>query len=775
MFRAAYRNYVDHESLVVTHSVDPSVSGVASGVRWYDFRLSGVPDATCPTYPCIYQQGTIADAPFGRSRWMSSIAMDHAENVLVAYTASGKTAGSENHSTRYTGRAKADPQGQMTVPETTIFTGTANNVGNSRWGDYASMVIDPVDDCTFWSTSQYYGTTNAWSTRIASAVYPAGTGAGQCQASTCTNRPATIPLNLTATTPADNQITVSWSPMTPTPGSYVVERTVGTCAAEGLYAAVATTIGTVTTFTDSNLVAGLTYSYRVRGATDAAGKCNSSFTSGCISATATGQCSLKPSFVGVASAANSGDSNCGVTINWTPGASGCPASPNIRYNIYRSTEPNFVPSAGNLLAACVVGPSSYLDTDNLQSGTTYHYAVRAEDGTTGNGGPCGGGNEDTNGWTVAATPYGPGLQAAPGTWTEGGGDGSQLMGISMSVITNGLQGWRVVNTADDAGANHTPGGAYAYRNAGPAAGNTYPVYTCAQLQAPALTAAASTVNLKYWERHQIEYRWDAVAVEYSVNGGPWTDAPAPSNSAGANCDPSDDTSGWEPLDCTGDTPGNACGFPATKNVFSGPLGGGSSCGDFATSGTVNPYAHRCHQITGLSAGDTIRFRWQFSSDQSQEFAGFYLDDVAITNVLLPNACAPDTCHGQTDGTACIDGDACTTGDSCGGGTCAGAAIPPPAETTGVSVAADKVSYSWSAVASATRYDVVRGSLDALPVGPGGGDETCFGDLAGPSLVDGTIPDPGTGFWYLSRGEHVCGAGTFGQRSNGAQRLTTTCP
>ena len=57
MFRLAYRNFIDHESLVVSHSVDPGVTGVVSGVRWYDFRISGQPDAVCASYPCTYQQG----------------------------------------------------------------------------------------------------------------------------------------------------------------------------------------------------------------------------------------------------------------------------------------------------------------------------------------------------------------------------------------------------------------------------------------------------------------------------------------------------------------------------------------------------------------------------------------------------------------------------------------------------------------------------------------------------------------------------------------------
>ncbi len=776
MFRAAYRNYVDHESLVVSHSVDPSVSGVASGVRWYDFRLSGTPDATCPTYPCIYQQGTIADAPNGRSRWMPSLAMDSAENILVGYTATGKTAGTDNHSTRYTGRAKSDPPGQMTVPETTIFTGTANNVSNSRWGDYSSMSIDPADDCTFWSVSQYYAVQNQWSTRIASVVYPAGTGAGQCQASTCTARPSSIALNPMATTPADNQITLTWTGATPTPGSYAVERAVGTCGAEGLYMPVAATPGAVTTYTDSTVLAGVTYAYRVRGATDTAGKCNSQFASQCVNATATGNCVLKPNFAGAATAFSSGDSNCGVSVNWTPGASGCLAAPNLRYNIFRSTEPDFVPSVANQIATCVVGPSSYLDTDSLQSGISYYYVVRAEDGSTGNGGACGGGNEELNSVRVSATPYGAGIQAAPGTWSDGGGDGSAFLALNVGGGGNtGDQAWRLVKTADDPGANHTPGGGYAYRNAGPAAINTYAPSACSEMQAPPLTAAASTVNLKYWERHQLEQGWDAIAVEYSVNGGAFTDVPPPSNDPGTGCAPSDDTTGWDPLVCTQVPPNNACGYPNTKSVFSGPLAGVVLC-DATSTGAITPYAHRCHQITGVPPNDTIRFRWRFASDGLSEYAGFYLDDVAVTNVRVPNVCAPDTCRGQADGTACIDGDACTTGDICGGGTCnGGSVITAPEETAGVTVAEDKTTYGWSPVASATRYDVVRGDLGALPVGPGGGDEACFDDLPGPSFVDATVPDADTGFWYLSRGENACGTGSLGQQSSGASRITTSCP
>src|SRR5699024_506372 len=57
-----------------------------------------------------------------------------------------------------------------------------------------------------------------------------------------------------------------------------------------------------------------------------------------------------------------------------------------------------------------------------------------------------------------------------------------------------------------------------------------------------------------------------------------------------------------------------------------------------TTGALTNYARRCHLVTGLVAGDTIQFRWRFTSDPASEFAGFYLDDIAVTNVLLPNSC-----------------------------------------------------------------------------------------------------------------------------------------
>ncbi|KZC43510.1 UNVERIFIED_ORG: hypothetical protein RHOFW104R5_09000 [Rhodanobacter sp. FW104-R5] len=60
--------------------------------------------------------------------------------------------------------------------ENSIVEGLGSQSGNnlSRWGDYSAMSIDPVDDCTFWYTSEYLQNTGSfnWNTRIGSFKFP---------------------------------------------------------------------------------------------------------------------------------------------------------------------------------------------------------------------------------------------------------------------------------------------------------------------------------------------------------------------------------------------------------------------------------------------------------------------------------------------------------------------------------------------------------------------------------------------------------------------------
>ena len=149
---------------------------------------------------------------------------------------------------------------------------------------------------------------------------------------------------------------------------------------------------TGTSFTDTGLDGGVTYFYRVRAARNEA--CVSS--SSAVSVTAQGAalpCVVPPTFAGLVQAADAEDCEH-VHLRWTPAVSNCVGGPLVTYNVYRGTDPGFTPDAGSRIASGVTG-TTFTDAPGA-SETIYHYVVRAEDSTTGNGGPAQGGNEDGN-------------------------------------------------------------------------------------------------------------------------------------------------------------------------------------------------------------------------------------------------------------------------------------------------------------------------------------------------------------------------------------------
>jgi hypothetical protein len=153
MYRLAYRNFGDHEALVVNHSV---TAGSSVGVRWYELRRPLTGSYT------LFQQGTFA--PDATYRWMGSAAMDSAGDIAIGYSASSS---SVHPALRWTGRTSSDPLGTMRT-EASIFEGPGSQTGASRWGDYSALRIDPSDDCTFWYTNEDVLSNGNWTTQIAS-------------------------------------------------------------------------------------------------------------------------------------------------------------------------------------------------------------------------------------------------------------------------------------------------------------------------------------------------------------------------------------------------------------------------------------------------------------------------------------------------------------------------------------------------------------------------------------------------------------------------------
>jgi hypothetical protein len=168
MMQNQYRNLSGQESLWLAHTVGNG-SGVAS-VRWYQVNVTGGTVVT--THPV--QQGTFN--PNATHRFMPSLAVDGKGDMAIGYSASSSTF---YPSIRYAGRLVGDAPNTLGQGETTLWAGggaQTNDCGGAkctRWGDYSAMSIDPVDDCTFWYTNEFYAVNGGnWQTRIGAFRYP---------------------------------------------------------------------------------------------------------------------------------------------------------------------------------------------------------------------------------------------------------------------------------------------------------------------------------------------------------------------------------------------------------------------------------------------------------------------------------------------------------------------------------------------------------------------------------------------------------------------------
>jgi hypothetical protein len=170
MFRLAYRNFgtpqAPDESLVANYTVS---SGGVAGIRWFELKN--------PTNGPITVKQESTYQPDTTWRWMGSAAMDQAGNLALGFSASSAAIEPE---IRYATRLATDPLNTLTA-EAHLFDGPGVQIATSgRWGDYSSMTVDPVDDCTFWYTQEYYATDSSfnWRTRIGNFKFESCGGGG---------------------------------------------------------------------------------------------------------------------------------------------------------------------------------------------------------------------------------------------------------------------------------------------------------------------------------------------------------------------------------------------------------------------------------------------------------------------------------------------------------------------------------------------------------------------------------------------------------------------
>jgi len=653
-----YRNFGAYQTLVGTFVED--VDGTDhSALRWFELRKSGAGGWT------VFQEGLVGgEANVHRS--VGSIAMDGSGNIAMGYTRTGTTA-PYYPSIYYKGRLASDTLGTMPQGEYPIQDGTFSKTGNERWGDYAGIGIDPVDDCTFWFTTEYMTSNTSVATKIAAFKFD------QCGCLAVPPAPTA-----SASVPQDNRIDVGWNDSATTSIiQYLVFRST---TAGGPYTQIATVSdsspgagnGPSYVYHDDTVSGGVRYYYVVKSSDGV-----SCLSAGSVevNALATGVCLLPPTFAGVTTVANPGNATCTLSLGWSAGASACSAS--VTYNVYRSTTSGFPPAPANRIASGIAG-TSYTDAVGIATGTTYYYVVRAAD--TGNA------VEETNTTQKSGAPTGP---LTTSSWTDtfegaqsgGGFDQADWTKTAISGATNWA--WSTARFHD---------GTHSWFAAD--------VTTVSDmvLTSPAFGVGAPT-SVSFWHTYAFESSttcYDGGTLEYTTNGGQtWTVVPD-----------ADFTSG---------------GFTGTvSSSFSNPIGGKRAW----CNGTLGALT----QVNVNLGGDanllnkTVQLRWHEGNDSSIAVTGWYVDTVAVNNAQIGGACttgssctapgaptlvsAAGDCAGVS--LAWTAGTGSTNSYNLSRGTAPGG---PYTKLGGMPVAG--TSYNdTTAVAGTTYYYVVTGACDA---------------------------------------------------------------
>jgi hypothetical protein len=132
----------------------------------------------------------------------------------------------------------------------------------------------------------------------------------------------------------------------------------------------------------------------------------------------------------------------------------------------------------------------------------------------------------------------------------------------------------------------------------------------------------------------------------------------------------------------------------------------------------------------------------------------------------------DVCDPDDDNDAVPDGSDCRPFDA----TLSGA----PGDVDDIALTGGAVTgLHWTAPSGgATTYDIVSGDLGLLRSNGSSVDASCLSDDHGSTTWSDTRPDPASdqGYYYLIRGQSVCGTGNYGFATGNIERLPgAPCP
>ena len=569
---AQYRNFGTHQSIVGSLATDV-VGGNADvvGIRWFELRNTG-------SGWSLHQEGTYS--PDNVNRWMSSTAMDQSGNIAIGYNVSDAV--SVYPGMRYAGRLSTDPVGTLPRGEVSIIEGNTAN-GSNRWGDYAQISVDPVDECTFWYTAQHNTNSSLWKTQIAAFKFE-----------DCGCNLSLDVLNIQASIPGENQIELSWNDASqPAITEYMVYRSETSGSGFVLIDTVIDTSqgvgnGSSYTYTDNSVSAGIEYFYVIRSTNGA--ECQSG-DSNEVSATATGVCLLPPDFTGVTQVQNNASNACGLTLNWDAATAVCPGSSgSISYNVYRSQSSGFAPSVANQIANNL-NTLNFADNDaSLVSDVNYYYVVRAVDNDNS--------IEESNMTEETAFATGP-LQ--PSVFNENLNLFTSISDAESAGWTHGANlgadDWRV-ETGDDNPNGQANGSGAAFVSTDVEGSTDKFIIT------RPFSPSNNTV-LSFYHKYDFEFdtvAWDGGVLEITLDGGEsWTDLGQHITQGGYN---------------------------VTLDGSSGanPLGAVSAWG-----GLQSNYTEVLVNLSPFN-GQIVNIRWRMGTDEFADAGDWKIDDIEISNV-----------------------------------------------------------------------------------------------------------------------------------------------
>jgi hypothetical protein len=200
--------------------------------------------------------------------------------------------------------------------------------------------------------------------------------------------------------------------------------------------------------------------------------------------------------------------------------------------------------------------------------------------------------------TVSTFPYVQDFEGTAASWTTGttaGGPNDWVIGTPSKVQLSGAHGGTKAFVTKVTGNYSNSQGSY--------------------VQSPSfnMTSLAGIVTIEFWQNFNTQPEWDGGALEISVNGGTI----------------------WHRVDSTLGTPPDygtalSSGWYNTANSFGTippPF-----WSDLSTTyaGNTGGWVKSSSAITGIAGLPDVRFRWRFSSDASDAFEGWAIDDIRVS-------------------------------------------------------------------------------------------------------------------------------------------------